>query len=336
MAKQFVVLGAGAWGTALASHLASNKDHVVTLWGHDPSHIAKLQQSHINQEFLPDVSLPENLKFSSSLEKIFGAVSLQGCIVLMVVPSFAFEETLKKLKPFSNKILGILWGTKGLSSNGAFLHTLCAEILPNQPIGILAGPSFAKEVAVSLPTAVTIATSDVNFGRECMEAFHTGVFRVYLSEDLIGAELGGVIKNVLAIAVGMCDGLGFGANARAALITRGMQECQRLGQAFAMRHGTLMSMACLGDIVLTCTDNQSRNRRFGVLLGQGKTVEGAEAIISHVVEGKTNVRQLMALAKAHDVDLPICEQVFKIIYEGLKPQESLHELLSRSPKRESE
>jgi glycerol-3-phosphate dehydrogenase (NAD(P)+) len=333
MPNSFVVLGAGAWGSALASHLA-RCEHDVTLWGYSPEHIARLNSSHINDDFLPKIPLPENLKYNDSISDIFS--NIKKCILLVVVPSFAFNETLEKIAPFKDKITGVLWGSKGLTSDSEFLHTLCQKHLPNKPLGILAGPSFAKEVAKALPTAVTIATDNNQFGEECVKAFHRPHFRVYLSNDLVGAELGGVVKNVLAIAVGMCDGLGFGANARAALITRGLKECERIGEAMGMHPGTLLSMACLGDIVLTCTDNQSRNRRFGLLLGQGNTAKQAEEIIQHVVEGKANVAQLMALAKRYKIDMPICSQVFGVLYEGLAPSASIEQLLTRSPKRESE
>lgn len=329
--QRFVVLGAGAWGTALASHLA-RVGHDVILWGHDPKHIAKLQADHLNAAFLPNVPLPKQLQFDASLDNIFAAAT--PAIVLIVVPSIAFEETLQKLLPYSKQITGLLWGTKGLSDQGEFLHQLCQRCFNDKPIGILAGPSFAKEVALDLPTAVTIATNNDSFGQTCRAAFHQHYFRVYLSNDLVGAELGGVVKNILAIAVGMCDGLGFGANARAALLTRGLAECRQLGEAIGMQAGTLLSMACLGDIVLTCTDNQSRNRRFGLCLGQGMGIDAAEKEIQYVVEGKKNVAQLMQLAKQYDLDMPICEQVYLVLYEDLAPEKSLQNLLSRAPKRE--
>ena len=329
MAKRFVVMGAGAWGTALAAHLARAQQD-VTLWGHDSSHIEQLKASGVNQAFLPGVKLPKALAFSASLETTLATKA----IVLLVVPSHAFKETLQKLKPFANNVEGLLWGTKGLSDDGRFLHELCQEVFPQHPVGILAGPSFAKEVAQGLPTAVTVASNQVEFAKTCANAFHFDLFRVYVSDELVGAELGGVVKNVLAIAVGMADGLGYGANARAALITRGLAECGPLAKALKVSSKTLLSMACLGDIVLTCTDNQSRNRRFGLLLGEGKSASDAETIIQHVVEGKKNVAQLMQLAQKHQVELPICTQVYQVLYDHLQPEQALHNLLSRAPKRE--
>jgi len=199
---------------------------------------------------------------------------------------------------------------------------------------VLSGPSFAKEVAQGLPTAVTIATDTPAFGEQLLSAFHSEVFRVYLSQDLVGVQLGGAVKNVLAIAVGMSDGFGFGANARCALITRGLAELCRLGTKLGAKLPTLMGLSGVGDMVLTCTDNQSRNRRFGLALGQGRSANEAEADIGQVVEGKMNAKHVCVLAEKLGVEMPICQQVYAVLYEGLSPQQAVSNLLTRAPKAE--
>ncbi len=331
--EHFLVLGAGSWGSALAIYLA-RQQHEVVLWGHRPDEMQALQTARANEHFLPGFTFPPQLNISSDLKSAFEQVG-ENATVLIVVPSNAFRELTLRIKPFLTTKMGILWGTKGLTQEGQFLHTICQQNCGHIPLGVLSGPSFAKEVACSLPTAVTIATDTPSFGEQMVRAFHSEVFRVYLSQDLIGVQLGGIIKNVLAIAVGMSDGLGFGANARAALITRGLAELYRLGHALGAQMTTLMGLSGVGDMVLTCTDNQSRNRRFGLALGEGRHIEEAEKAIGQVVEGKKNVKQVMALAAKNNVEMPICEQVHAVLYEGLMPQQAVNNLLTRTPKSES-
>ena len=327
--EHFLVLGAGAWGTALALHLA-RQGHPVTLWGHDPEHLQLMHQTHLNQAYLPDFPFPDNLIPCADLSGAFAQAGEQA-IIFIVVPSHAFQETLKKIKPFLKPTTRILWATKGLAENGEFLHVQCEQTLGHHPIAVLSGPSFAQEVAKALPTAVTIATNNQAFGQALVTAFHSKYFRVYLSLDLIGVQLGGALKNVLAIAVGLSDGLGYGANARAALITRGLAELCRLALILGADLSTLMGLSGVGDVVLTCTDNQSRNRRLGIAIAQKLTFSEIQQTIGKVLEGKDNVGYVRALAQHHQIDMPISEQVYQVLFEGLSPERAVENLLLRAP-----
>ncbi len=330
--EHFLVLGAGSWGSALAIHLA-RLEHQVVLWGHDVSHVQAMENKRENEHFLPGFSFPTSLSLQADLAQAF-AHAPANANILIVVPSHAFEEVLVRIKPYLKTTMGIVSATKGLTVEGGFLSQISQLHCPDIPYAMLSGPSFAKEVACGLPTAVTLAANEQQFGETLLQAFHSDMFRVYLSNDLIGVQLGGAVKNVLAIAVGMSDGLGFGANARAALITRGFAELCRLGKKLNAQLPTLMGLSGMGDIVLTCTDNQSRNRRFGLALGEGHSSVEAEKMIGQVVEGKTNAKQVLALAKKMAVEMPICEQVYAVLHEDVLPQESVNKLLSRSPKSE--
>lgn len=332
-AFRFIVLGSGAWGSALAVHLAREKNSVV-LWGHDEAEMEAIRRDHANEHYLPGVAFPESMKLTSDLPQAF-TMAGDDAIVLIVVPSFAFSEMLTRIKPYLSSQMRVIWATKGLSEEGELFSNICEQQLTSYPIAVLSGPSFAKEVAQGLPTAITIATQDTHFGEDLLAAFHREHFRVYLSQDLVGVQLGGAVKNVLAIAVGMSDGLGFGANARSALITRGLAELCRLGEKIGAKTSTLMGLSGVGDVVLTCTDNQSRNRRFGLALGQGITPEIAQQQIGQVVEGKMNVKQVMLLAKKHHVEMPICQQVYAVLNEGVTPTQAVNNLLTRSPKSEA-
>lgn len=331
--KQFLVLGAGAWGSALALYLM-RQQHDVVIWGHRKEEVQGLVTHRINEKYLPGFSFPPHVKATSDLKKAFELVG-NDVVILIVVPSHAFRDITMRIKPYLTVKMGILWATKGLSQESEFLHVVCQQNCGHLPLGVISGPSFAKEVACGLPTAVTIATDTPSFGQQMIKAFHSEMFRVYLSQDLIGVQLGGVVKNVLAIAVGMSDGLGFGANARAALVTRGLAELCRLGDKLGAQLATLMGLSGVGDVVLTCTDNQSRNRRFGLALGEGRDIIDAEKSIGQVVEGKTNVKQVMVLAKKYQVEMPICQQVYEVLYQGLSPQQAVNNLLKREPKNET-
>lgn len=328
-----IVLGSGSWGSALALYLAK-QHHQVTLWGHDPDAMAACAKTHINEQYLPGFTFPDHVTFTSSLNDAFQQVT-NTTLILIVVPSHAFAEVMQLIAPFLPVDSGIVWATKGLSEQGELLHEVCEKNCGKRPMAILSGPSFATEVAKGLPTAVTIATTEPAFGQALQTAFHSETFRVYLSDDVQGVELGGAVKNVLAIAVGMSDGLGYGANARSALITRGLAELCRLGDALGAKHTTLIGLSGVGDIVLTCTDNQSRNRRFGLSLGQGISQSQAEQTIGQVVEGKTNAKQVMLLAKKLNVEMPICSQVFDVLFGNLSPQQAVNNLLARPPKIET-
>ncbi len=308
------VLGAGSYGTSLAVAL-SQRGETSYLWGHSPHKIQKMQQERKNQEFLPDVAFPDSLILESDLEKVLGAVK----DILIVVPSHVFDNMLQQIKPFIRDDHRIMWATKGLEHHtGRLLHCVVKEILGEEhPQAVLSGPTFAKELAMGLPTAISIASTDLKFAEEMQQRIHCSkAFRVYLNEDMIAVQLGGAIKNVIAIGAGLSDGLGFGANARTALITRGIAEITQLCTALGGNPTSLMGMAGLGDLMLTCTDNQSRNRRFGLMIGQGKNVDEAMQEIGQVVEGYYNTREAYLLAQKYKVEMPIVEQLYKMLFCG--------------------
>ena len=326
------VIGAGSYGTALAITLARNA-HQVVLWGHDPAHIRKLEQDRSNQAFLPGVSFPDSLSLETDLKQAVEA-SLN---ILIVVPSHVFGDVLKQIQPYLRTGARIIWATKGLERDtGRLLQDVAREVLGNEiPLAVLSGPTFAKELAAGLPTAISVAASNSQFGDELQQLFHCGKsFRVYKNPDMVGVQLGGAVKNVIAIGAGISDGMGFGANARTALITRGLAEMSRLGAALGADQSTFMGMAGLGDLVLTCTDNQSRNRRFGMMLGDGISVADAEKEIGQVVEGYRNTKEVKALAERAGVEMPITEQIYQILYCHKNVLEAAQALLGRATKDE--
>ncbi|MCI0508158.1 MAG: NAD(P)H-dependent glycerol-3-phosphate dehydrogenase [Gammaproteobacteria bacterium] len=330
--KPVAVLGAGSWGTAIAISLTRGGKPAI-LWGRDGEQIAKLETERCNNRYLPGIPLPEALTLSSDLQHtITGAGD-----IIVVVPSHAFRAMLKSVAPFLHPEQRIAWATKGFESGtGKLLHEVVQDIFGGKkPIAVISGPTFAKEVANGLPTAVTVASNDHSFAEYLANRLHTATFRVYTSEDIVGVEVGGAVKNVLAIAAGIADGLSFGANARTALITRGLAEIMRLGDALGGHRETFMGLAGLGDLVLTCTDNQSRNRRLGLGLGKGESLEDVLAAIDQVVEGVQTAREVNELAVSLGVDMPISHEVYRILYEGERPREAVHALLSREQKPES-
>lgn len=325
------VLGAGSWGTALAIHLA-NSGHDVLLWGNEPEHMQLLSEQRCNQQFLPGVSFPETLQITASLEQALASPAW----ILIAIPSHAYRSFLNKNAQLFNENTGIAWASKGLEiGSGKLLHQVVAEELPHcKKIAVMSGPTFAGEVARNLPTAITVASESEDFSRQLSDDLHSGCFRVYLSQDMIGVELGGALKNVLAIAAGAVDGLGFGANTRAALITRGLAEMMRLGEAMGGQRETFMGLAGMGDLILTCTDNQSRNRRTGLLLAQGKSLDEVHQEIGQAIEGLKTAKEVVNLAQRYHVEVPICEQVYRVIYEGRAIDEAVHALLSRKSSQE--
>ena len=329
--RPITVLGAGSWGTALAIQLARSNGPVI-LWGHDAGLMAQLAERRVNERYLPGVSLPDALVINSDLE-----ASVQAAQdVLVVVPSHAFRSVLTAVQPYLAAGARLAWATKGLESgSGKLLHEVAQEVLGDtMPTAVVSGPTFAREVAEGLPTAVTVASADAQFASDMAERLHNKTFRAYTSEDVAGVEVGGAVKNVLAIAAGIADGLGFGANARTALITRGLAEMMRLGEAMQGHRETFEGLAGLGDLVLTCTDDQSRNRRLGLALGQGKSLEEALAAIDQVVEGVQTAREVHDLALSQGVDMPITEQVYAVLYEACKPKDAVQALLNRDLKAE--
>lgn len=326
------VLGAGSWGTALAVHLARNGTR-VRLWGRYTSAIEALVRDRRNIEFLPDVGFPELLEPTPDIAEAMASAT----DVLIAVPSIAFRATLEliadRLPPRTN----VFWATKGLEQgSNKLLHEVLFDVLgADVASAVVSGPTFAAEVARGLPTAVTVASSLPKTAAHVAQLLHSRTFRAYTSDDVVGVELGGAIKNVLAIAAGISDGLGFGANARAALITRGLVEMTRLGVTLGGKRETLMGLSGLGDLILTCTDDQSRNRRMGMALGQGHTVERALQDINQVVEGVQTAREIYELAKSHAVEMPIVEQVYAVIYENIAPRAGVQLLLERAQKAEN-
>jgi glycerol-3-phosphate dehydrogenase (NAD(P)+) len=326
------VLGAGSYGTALAFCLARNSNSTV-LWGRDPEHMAELAVMRENRRYLPGARLPDTLHIEANLQ---AAISLSKYI-LVVVPSHAFKGMLETIKPLLTPEHCIIWATKGLEpGTGRLLREVAIDILGDRyPLAVLSGPTFAKEMAAGLPTAISLSSPDEELVDEFAAKLHCAKsFRVYKNPDFIGVQLGGAVKNVIAIGAGLADGLGFGANARTALITRGLAELSRLGIKVGARPETFMGMAGLGDLVLTCTDNQSRNRRFGLALGQGKSVEDAMADIGQVVEGYRNTEEVRILAQRYDVEMPISEQIYAVLYEGKSPKDAALALLGRELKQE--
>ncbi len=325
------VIGAGSWGTALAIQLARNSK-LVRLWGRDGQQMAEMASSGRNSRYLPDIELPDRLTPCTDM-----AESLEGAeSVLLVVPSHAFRQTLEQIKPL---IIGkqIAWATKGLEPGSRkFLHQITAEILgETTPTAVISGPTFAKEVAQGLPTAVTVASSDEATATYFASCLHGGTFRAYTASDMVGVELGGACKNVLAIAAGIADGLGFGANTRAALITRGLAEMMRLGVHLGGQPETFMGLAGLGDLVLTCTDDQSRNRRVGLALGKGVVLEEAIRTIGQAVEGVKSAPEIFGLAQELGVEMPITEQVYRVVHLGESAHEAVKALLQREQKSET-
>ena len=330
--KNIAILGAGSWGTALAI-LAARNGCQTLLWGHNPEHMLALATDRQNIRYLPNLPFPDNLQVTSELSD----VATFSNLILICVPSHAFKKTLISLKPYSSSNIQIAWASKGFNpDDGCLLHEIVAEIFTEQtPAAILSGPTFAREVAANLPTALTIASAQPDFAKQLSTILHGGLFRIYTSSDVIGVEVGGAIKNVLAIAAGIADGLGFGANTRAALITRGLNEIIRLGVVLGGKQETFMGLAGLGDLILTCTDNQSRNRRFGLALGLGKNRNDAIQEIGQEIEGISAARETFLLAKKYGIEMPITEQTYKVLYEDLAPLTAVQNLLSREQKAES-
>lgn len=325
------MVGAGSWGTALAALIARHGCKVV-LWGRDAKGIAALNAQHENTRYLPGIALPDGIVATTNLAACVGAADL----VLVVVPSHAFAETLRALAPHRPAHAGVAWATKGFEpGSGRFLHEVAAEVLGGDvPLAVVTGPSFAKEVAIGLPTALTVHSDTDAFAQEVADVLHGPAFRAYTGDDMLGAELGGAMKNVLAVATGVADGMQLGLNARAGLITRGLNEMLRLNQAIGGKAETLMGLAGLGDLVLTCTGDLSRNRRLGLALGRGQSIADAVREIGQVVESVQTADEVMRQADRHGVELPISSAVQQVLHEELTPAEGLKLLLSREQKPE--
>lgn len=325
-----MVAGAGSWGTALALVLARN-GHRTFLWDCLDSHLERLIAERCNNHHLPGHAFPGNLAAVRRFTPLPAGVRH----IVLATPCAGLADVLAVLQSLPDRDFSLCLACKGIEPNTLTLnHLLVEQYLPGAPVAVLSGPSFAREVAAGLPTAVTIAAQDTAVADEYCELFHCEVFRTYAHEDVIGVQVGGALKNVMAIATGIADGLRYGANTRAALIARGLAEIMRLGQAMGGQPGTFTGLAGLGDLVLTCTDDQSRNRRFGLALAQGKTPKQALAEIGQAVEGLHTARVVCALAEKYGMDVPISEQVLKVIDGSATPKQAAHELLSREPRPE--
>jgi glycerol-3-phosphate dehydrogenase (NAD(P)+) len=324
------VLGAGSWGTALAIHLARN-GAAVSLWGHDPEDVETLRRDGENRHYLPGVPFPEGLTPTADLSRAVRNADE----VLLVVPSHAFAEVCTRVVGLRPGLRTLSWATKGFDRHSnELLSTVAGRLLPDSDLAVISGPTFAGEVARGLPTAITVASNNRMHADRVATYLHGDNFRAYTSDDLIGVQVGGASKNVMAIAAGISDGLGFGANARAALITRGLHEITRLGLAMGGRPETFMGLAGLGDLALTCTDNQSRNRRMGLALARGLDIASARKEIGQEVEGVSTAREVRAKAETLGVEMPITEQTYQVLYEGLDPSRAVRNLLSREAKPE--
>jgi glycerol-3-phosphate dehydrogenase (NAD(P)+) len=325
------VLGAGSWGSALALQAANNGNPVL-LWGHSPEHIEQIRQTGENPRYLPGISFPENLTVTADLDQVLNS----GAILMLAIPSKAFKALLQEMRKRCDHITQIAWATKGFDyETGRLLHEVVEDVLGSDiQTAAISGPTFALEVASGLPTAVTVASACDEFAVQLSKIFHNQRFRTYTSSDLIGVQVGGACKNILAIAAGAADGLGFGANTRAALITRGLTEIMRLGLKLGGRTDTFMGLAGLGDLILTCTDDQSRNRRFGLAIGRGQNQQQAVAEINQAIEGIGATREAYFLAQKHQIEMPITEQVYQALFNGLDPKLAVINLLSRDQKPE--
>jgi glycerol-3-phosphate dehydrogenase (NAD(P)+) len=327
------VLGAGSWGTALAIQFARS-GRATRLWGRDAAQLRTMSLERRNRRYLPDASFPESLTVSNDL-----ATVLHGSLdVLVSVPSHAFRALLQEIAPRLDAQTRVAWATKGFElTSGKLPHQVAREVLGGErPMAVLSGPTFAKEVGAGLPTAMTIASPDARFAHALAHGLSSNNFRAYTSEDIVGVEVGGAVKNVLAVGAGLSDGLGFGSNTRIALITRGLVEMTRLGVTLGAKRETFMGLAGLGDLVLTCTDDQSRNRRFGLLLATGKTPEQALAEIGQAVEGYLAAKAVCAVAQRANVDMPICAGIYAVLYEKLPAKDLVRGLMSRPIKAEHE
>ena len=327
--KKIAVLGAGAWGTALAIHISNH--HQVTLWGRNAGHVSGMRKARANPLYLGDFKFNDNLEVEENLEQAIAGADL----ILSVVPTAGFRILLKELKKLGST-QPLIWAHKGLEPISALLpHEVAIEELGmSQQWGVLSGPSFAAELVRGLPTAVTLAANDSAFALEAAKLLHGGSLRVYNSADVIGVSVGGAVKNVMAIAAGISDGMGFGNNARAAMISRGLAEITRFGVALGAKPETFMGLAGAGDLILTCTGQYSRNREVGLQLASGKALEEVLSGLGHVAEGVNTSREVMRRAEKINVDMPITYEVNQALSAGKSAKEAVMDLLGREQKSE--
>jgi glycerol-3-phosphate dehydrogenase (NAD(P)+) len=327
--SRIAVYGAGAWGTALAQ--AFSISHDVVLWGRDRTHLDEIVRTRENARYLRGVRLHDALRFEGDFARAAATADLH----LVVTPLSGLRVTVRELRRLTPG-RALLWACKGFEAGSGLLpHEIVAEEYGGDaPCGVLTGPSFAAEVARGLPAAVTLAACDPDFARHWVGVLHQPRLRIYANTDLVGCEVGGAVKNVMAIAAGVSDGMGFGLNARAALITRGLAEIARLARALGARGETLMGLAGMGDLILTCTGDLSRNRRVGLALADGKSLDDILHELGHVAEGVSTAREVVGLAHRHGVEMPICEAIDALLHHGLNARAAVEQLLARDPREE--
>ncbi len=333
MTAPIAVLGSGSWGTALAIQFA-RAGKPTRIWGRDAVQRDAMRSRRVNERYLPDAPFPDLLQVADSIESALAGVA----DVLIAVPSSAFRTLLEEVAPLTTRQVRVAWATKGFEHNTGLLpNQVAREVLgADYTMAVLSGPTFAREVGRGLPTAMVVASADADFAMRIAEDLASPGFRTYVSTDITGVEIGGAVKNVIAVGAGLSDGLGFGANMRVALITRGLAEMTRLGVKLGARERTFMGLAGLGDLVLTCTDDQSRNRRCGLALARGLSVDAAMREIGQVVEGYHAARVLRAVAARLQLDLPICEGICRILFDGAHAGDVVRELMARPPQAEFE
>lgn len=326
------VIGAGSWGTALAIQCA-RAGHPTRLWGRDAALLEAMQRARRNERYLPEAQFPKSLEAVADLSQ-----ALSGARdVLVAVPSSAFRAVLLEIRAHLDDATRLCWASKGFERHTGLLpHQVAADVLGDRPGAVLSGPTFAREVGAGLPTAMTVASRDVEFAKELALRLSGPKFRAYTQTDIVGVEVGGAVKNVIAVGSGIADGMGFGANTRVALITRGLAEMMRLGLALGAERRTFMGLAALGDLVLTCTDDQSRNRRLGLALGRGGSLQEAERAIGQVVEGVTAASAVRLVAEREGVDMPICLEVYRVMHEARPVRDALQALMGREVRSETE
>lgn len=326
------VLGGGSWGTALAI-LLGNKNYEVEMWLRDSDQLKVMEETRINEKYLPEANLPKNLKLTNDLEKAI----LNKDIILLATPTHGVRETLNKSKNYikSNQIIVNI--AKGVENESLLrISQIVKEILPDNKYSVLSGPSHAEEVARNMPTTVVVASEDTSIAKYIQDVFMTPNFRVYTNTDVIGVELAGALKNIIALGAGISDGLNYGDNTKAALMTRGMYEMARLGEEMGGEADTFSGLAGIGDLIVTCTSMLSRNRRAGILIGQGMKTDDVIKEIGMVVEGIKTTKSVFQLAKKHNVVMPITEEIYGVIYGGKDVKESVNNLMIRDKKHEME
>ncbi|HTM63595.1 MAG TPA: NAD(P)H-dependent glycerol-3-phosphate dehydrogenase [Gammaproteobacteria bacterium] len=323
--KPVTILGAGSWGTAIALYLA-RRGQTVRLWSFEISEIAALIAERSNNQFMPGYPFPETIQPTANLAEALKNIE----DVIIAVPSVGYRDTLAMMKALIDPKTRLICVTKGLDAeSGQLLHEVATDMLgKDRPYAVISGPSFAREVAAGMPTSVMVASKNTALRNEVIQRFNSPIFRTYPSEDVVGTEIGGVAKNVIAIATGICDGLELGANARSALITRGLNEIITLGVALGGKMETFTGLAGLGDLILTCGDNQSRNRRLGLALGKGNSLEAAEKEIGQVVEGKNSAELVEKLANKHSINMPVCRTVCQILTGKVNTKQIFMEMIT--------